>query len=691
MVRSIQPLRSIGFFKKTIPLLLSVVLIAAPLLTNAGQPLFADTATPDKSKTNGTNNAFRVFETVPPGKSLKTSPQFVVIDDFNTGSFKNKSGISWHTKAPGEGALDLAIVKKDGRNPDRGFSLKVNFNLGRHEKAMLQSFLPTLDVSQASYFVFRYRLRTTEKHNFKGHLSVKLTDWKHNQATVPVDRLDRSVNGEWQDAVFDVRNFNGVDLNQLFSIEFVFDALDEQIRGTLWLDEVAFFGFNNLAFESNRDNLAGYPKIAFDNDRRVELKAVKDDKKLLLEIAKDTWKYFVNARDTKTSLIVDHLGLGETPLAADYTSITNIAMDLLTIISALDLGFISEKDARQMTENILETLQDMRRYKNFFYNYYNTKTLAITRHYISTVDSGWLAIALVVVRQAFGGKIAEEATAFLDSFHFGEFIDPENNHMVVGLDVPERNFGGYHYGMLVSEARATSFYAIGKGDVSRDHWWYLYRTPPAVWNWQTQKPKGKFVKYDGMEVFEGYYEYQKKKFVPSWGGSLFEFLMPTLVLDEKRLAPKGLGLNNKIATEMQRDYALKEKKYPVWGISPAAMINGRTWRYVEYGIKALSVKGYPDHKVVAPHVSFLALDCLPDDAIINIRKFLDYELYGEYGFYDSLSLRNDKAVPQYLALDQGMIVIAICNYLKGDSIKRRFHKDPVAKKAEDLFSKETFF
>jgi hypothetical protein len=194
-----------------------------------------------------------------------------------------------------------------------------------------------------------------------------------------------------------------------------------------------------------------------------------------------------------------------------------------------------------------------------------------------------------------------------------------------------------------------------------------------------------------MEVFQGYYEYQGRKFVPSWGGSLFEFLMPTLVLDEKKLAKSGLGRNDKIAAEIQRDYALKEKGYPVWGISPAAMLNGRKWRYVEYGVKALGVKGYPDHQVVSPHVSFLALDVLPKDAVSNIRKLLEYDLYGEYGFFDAFDLRSGKAVPQYLALDQGMTLVALCNYLQKGFIQKAFQKDPIAKNAEELLSKENFF
>ncbi len=653
-------------------------------------PVFAEKQDSQQVSQNS-NGPLKVFQTIPSIKSLRSSPQFAVVDDFNTGVFKNKSGVSWRTKVPGEGALDLNIVKEDGRNPERGYSLKADFNLNPNEEAVLQSFLPQMDVSQASYFVFKYRLKTNEQHRFRGHLLLTLTDWKHNTVTVPVERMDNAAAGEWLDAIFPMKNFSALDLNQLVSMQLTFKANKEKIQGSLWIDEVAFFGFNNLAFESNRDNLNGYPKTTFAYERRKKLLEIKNDKKLLLEIAKDTWQYFENARDKQTFLIVDHLGLGETPLAADYTSITNIAMDLLSTAAAAELEFLSKEDAGQRVAKILETLKDMRRYKNFFYNYYNTKTLTVTRSYISTVDSGWLAVALVVVRQVFGGEIAKEATAFLDSFHFGEFIDPENNHMVVGLDVPERNFGIYHYGMLVSEARVTSFYAIGKGDVPRDHWWYLFRTPPESWKWQNQKPQGRYVKYDGMEVFQGYYEHQGRKFVPSWGGSLFEFLMPTLVLDEKKLAKSGLGRNDKIAAEIQRDYALKEKGYPVWGISPAAMLNGRKWRYVEYGVKALSVKGYPDHQVVSPHASFLALDVLPDDAISNIRKLLEYDLYGEYGFFDALDLRSGKAVPQYLALDQGMTLVALCNYLKKGFIQKAFAKDPIAQNAEKLLSKENFF
>lgn len=634
-----------------------------------------------------TDPAAEVYQTVSGEKSLATSPHFVVVDDFNTGQLNTQNGAVWRTKAPGMGALDLSLEKEDSRRP-RGYSLNANFNLLAGETASLQGFLKRLDVSQAESLVFQVRLNLKEPRGSSAgvKLKVALEDFRRREkvreVVLPPSRL-------WKACEIPLSFFEGVDLNQLFLLRFTLVAGENKTTGFLGIDEIAFFGSKDVAFESRRDNLAGFPQKVCDSKRREKIRRKKKDGDLLKEIARDTWKYFQNARDQETRLIVDHLRVGVAPLAADYTSPTNIAMDLLSIIAASDLKFISQSKAENLVRAILSTLGKMKRYKKFFYNFYDTKNLSVTRNYISSVDIGWLAIALVVVRQAFK-DLSKEATRFLDEFNFEEFLDPENNQLVVGLEVPEKDFGKYHYGIFATESRAASFYGIGKGDLPRIHWWFLYRTPPAAWKWQNQVPQGRQATQEGVDYFQGYYTYKTQKFMPSWGGSLFEFLMPTLVIKERELSPAGLGLNNRIATEIHRDYALKEKGYPVWGISPAGTSNGRQWRYAEYGIKALSVKGYPDRKIITPHVSFLALDSLPQDALQNIRKLLEFETYGEYGFFDSLDLNSNKANPQYLALDQGMILVAIANYLKRGSIRERFHKDPIAKNAEDLLIKEHF-
>ncbi len=630
------------------------------------------------------------FGTIPDDKPLASSSRFVVVDDFNTGKFTIRQGATWRIKQPAIGALDLSIDKIDGRSPKRGHSLKAIFNLSKKEQVFFETFLDRLDVSQASAFAFKGKLEIPKNERFRGRIRVTLVDWKHQKVSQDVTASFPDAGAGWAEISLPAGLFKSLDKDQLITLRFSILSQEDPVRGTLWLDEISFFGGENLSFQSHRDNLVGFPAEVLSEGRRKKLKAERNDKKLLKAIAADTWEFFKNAKDTQTRLVVDHIRVGDAPLIGDYTSTTNLAMDFLAIVSAMDLGFISKEEALGRAKENLQTMARMTRYDGFFYNFYDTKKLSVQREYISTVDSGWLAISLVVIRQAFP-ELHAEATKYLDAFNFGEFLDPENNQLVVGFDVPARNFGMYHYGMLVTEARATSFYAIGKGDVPRDHWWFLYRTLPEVWEWQKQKPKGTFKVAEGVEYFSGYYEKNGKKFVPSWGGSLFEVLMPTLVLKERELAPKGLGLNNRVMTELQRDYALGEKKYPVWGISPAADSNGRTWQYLELGVPEQGAKGYPDREVITPHVSFLALDCLPKDALQNIRKLLDFPIYGEYGFYDAINLKNNRVNPQYLALDQGMILAAICNYLSGGAIQNRFHADPIGKKAEDLLSSETFF
>ncbi len=630
-------------------------------------------------------NEVKVFKVVLPHRSLLTSPQFLVLDDFNTKKLINQFGALWQTKAR---VMDLSIQKIDARNPDRGASLRAAYHLADRENAVITSRLNDLDVSQAEALVFKCRVQNVE--NQAGRFLVILTDSRRTAARYEFTAQCPAGDG-WNDVMISLDRFRGLDWDRLFSVQFVIQAGKGKNSGTFQLDEIAFFGFNDVAFESNRDNLRGFPRVTYDETKRKQLVLEKRSSDLLKRIAMDTWNFFQNARDNRTHLVVDHVRVGDAPLAAAYTSPTNIAMDLLATVAAFDLEFITREQAVKRVLEVIATLNTLRRYEGFFYNFYDTRQLAVTRSYISSVDNGWLAIALVILRQAFPEETAAAASAILDSFDFEAFLDPENNQLVVGFDVPKREFGNFHYGMLVTEARAMSYYAIGKGDIPADHWWFLYRTLPDTWKWQTQVPQGKQVAREGVDYFQGYYEDNGKKFVPSWGGSLFEILMPTLVINEEKLAKKGLGANDRIMTELHRDYALKEKGYPLWGISPAATGNGRRWQYQEFGIKKLGAKGYPDRGFMTPHVGFLALQILPKDAIRNIRKLLTYEnTYGEYGVYDSVNLRNMRVNPQYLALDQGMILVAICNYLKKNSIQKRFHADPVGQNAEKLLNEEFF-
>lgn len=634
------------------------------------------------------------FKTIPSGRSLDAARSFVLIEDFNRGRLAESDGRPlWNVPPSASPYLRLRIDKQDGRNQARrGSSLKIRLELPPGRTAALERKLHYLDVSQARHLLFKMRLRLDETFYAPGKIGLSLTDALGRTREADITAQVISKTGKWTTVSVPMEFFSALDLDQLMLVAFSLAASDPKtgIRGSLWIDEIAFYGPGDLNFQSSRDNILGFPEKVLDPVRWNQLLSERDPKRFLRMIAEDTWKYFQNARDKKTHLIVDNLRTGKNSLVSGYTSPTNIAMDFLSTISAAELGFVSRKEALRQVREGMETLERMKRHHGFFFNFYETKNLLVTRSYISSVDNGWLGTALVVVRQAFG-ELRGQATALLEAMNFNELLDPEYNQLLIGFDVPVKELGKAHYGMLASEARATSLLAIGKGDLPETHWWFLYRTPPEAWRWQNQVPKGKYKTAEGVEYFQGYYEKDGRKFVPSWGGSLFEFLMPTLVLDEKKFSPEALGLNNKTATELHRDYALKEKGYPVWGISPAAVRNGRGWRYREFGVKSLGAKGYPDEKVLTPHVSFLALDSLPEDALQNIRNLLRFEIYGEYGFYDTVQAVSGKVNPQYLALDQGMILVSICNYLEEGAIQKKFHQDPIGKKARSLLVKESFF
>ncbi len=630
----------------------------------------------------------KVYNSVPPDKPLRTATQFKVVDDFNGGELKNSLGGAWIVEKEQEKKVRLDLKKEDARGAQSGSSLWARINLKKKDKTTFRTLLERLDMSAAHYLVLK--CKTQAAAPFRGRIRVALSDWAGK--TVEKDITEACLETEnWNDVVLPMAAFMGVDLDQLGYLSFSVFARDHNLAGKLGLDEIAFGGQSEVGFESNEDNFVGFPQAVLNEPRRKELLATRDDKELLLKIAQDTWRYFENATDKRNHLISDHFKVGDFPLAGAYTSPTDIALDLMGTVAARDLGIITPGQAARRVQAVLKTLKKLKTWKGFFFNFYETTRLGVARPFISSVDNGWLAVSLVVARQAFPGEIAAEASAILDGFHFQEFLDPDVHQLRVGFDVEQQRPTPYHYGMLVTEARVASLYGIGKGDLPREHWWYLYRTAPEDWEWQTQKPQGKRVARDKVGYFQGYYKDGKQKFVPSWGGSLFEFLMPTLVISEQKYAKKNLGINDRIAVELQRDYALKEKKYPVWGISPTATSDGRRWQYGEYGVKRLGVKGYPDRGVITPHASFLALDALPKDAIKNIRKLLEFELYGEYGFYDAISFPSKRINTQYLALDQGMVLIPIANYLKKGVIQGYFHADPVGKKTGKLLEQEDFF
>lgn len=419
------------------------------------------------------------------------------------------------------------------------------------------------------------------------------------------------------------------------------------------------------------------------------------DDEFVARVARDVWSGLDALTDRENGLPIDNVSFEAGSVAqadarvGDYASVSSIGLRLIAIVAAYEIKLIGEQTATAKLTQLLQTLSQLETYKGFFFNYYDTTSLERTSNFISFVDSSWLTAGLMVVRRTFP-DLSEQCTRLIGQADYRFLYDTKLQQMSHGYYVHRAARSKYHYGVLYAESRLGSLIAIGKGDVPAEHWFKMVRTFPAACAWQTQVPVDRRRKeVRGVTVVGGYYEWRGLRYVPSWGGSMFEALMPTLVLDERAYAPRSLGANDEVHAVVQRRYALEELSYPVWGMSPSATPIGGA--YSEYGVKVLGDVGY-EAGTVTPHAAALALSVSPQPALANLRRLAElYDIYGAYGFYDSVDPHAGAVAHTYLALDQSMMFIALANYMNDGCIQKRFASDPIALKALPVIADENFF
>jgi len=201
--------------------------------------------------------------------------------------------------------------------------------------------------------------------------------------------------------------------------------------------------------------------------------------------------------------------------------------------------------------------------------------------------------------------IGERASALADGMNFGFLFDEQRELFAIGYNVSSARLDGSHYDLLASEARLGSMFCIAKGDVLERHWFRLGR-PRARAN-------------AGRALL-------------SWSGSMFEYLMPLLVMRNNpgTLLEEGY----EVALERQRQYAAG-RGVP-WGISESAynvMDLRMTYQYRAFGVPGLGLKaGLGEDLVVAPYATVLAGLVRPDLIAKNLRALAKEGLDGPYCF-----------------------------------------------------------
>ncbi|MFO0841099.1 MAG: glucoamylase family protein [Gemmataceae bacterium] len=256
--------------------------------------------------------------------------------------------------------------------------------------------------------------------------------------------------------------------------------------------------------------------------------------------------------------------------------------------------------------------------------------------------------------------LAEQADAFAEDMDFGFLYNPTRHLFAIGYHVPLERLDQAHYDLLASEACLTSFLAVARGEVPRKHWFQLGRP---------------FVRVHGMPG------------LVSWGGTMFEYLMPRLFL----ASPPGTLLDTAQHAAVVRQIEYGRQTGVPWGVSESAynLVDAAgNYQYQAFGVPGLGLKrGLNRDLVVAPYATFLALQVAPRAALANLERLAGEGAVGALGYHEAIDYTADRlpqgqtrqVIPSYMAHHQGMSLLAIANLLLGDVMPARLAREPMVR------------
>jgi cellobiose phosphorylase len=274
-------------------------------------------------------------------------------------------------------------------------------------------------------------------------------------------------------------------------------------------------------------------------------------------------------------------------------------------------------------------------------------------------------------------QLAQRCAAFADGMDWAFLYERARGvfsigYRLVDAEVPGRLDASY-YDLLASEARLASFIAIARGEVPQEHWFRLSRALVSV---------------------EGHTA------LVSWSGSMFEYLMPLLLL---RSHPETL-LETTCRAVVRAQVQYGQRQHVPWGISESAyhVVDPHgSYQYKAFGVPGLGLKrGLAEDLVVAPYATALAALVDPTAAAANFRRLVREGAAGPYGFDEALDYTPRKTltadaepepeparrqvVRACFAHHQGMSLVALSNAVLGAPMVRRFHSDPRVQATEPL-------
>ncbi|MGK9250699.1 GH36-type glycosyl hydrolase domain-containing protein [Paenibacillus humicus] len=457
------------------------------------------------------------------------------------------------------------------------------------------------------------------------------------------------------------------------------------------------------------------------------------DRDKLRSLAANIWAYYADYANAEDNwLPPDNVQLDPDKGAARRTSPTNIGLLLACTVTARDFGFISFEQMVDRISLTVDTLERMDRWHGHFFNWYDTGTLQpLYPRYVSTVDSGNLVAYLIAVRQGvlewahresgdwpdgrarFHANIAaaSDSMPFSDSSStfklesepgvgsesgaepearagsgisasvekavrlaerlekmaaetdFRPLYDSEAQLLSLGYNADQNRRDDILYDLLASEARQASFLAIASGQLPVSHWFRLGR---------------------------GLTRIGRNPALLSWSGTMFEYLMPALLM--KTYRGSIWDSTFKAVVARQKEYA-RERGVP-YGISESgyyAFDYDMNYQYKAFGVPGLGFqRGLEKELVLAPYAAIMALPWDIKAGMANLRRYEEIGAVGPYGFCEAVDMtasrlpEGDKhrVVRSFMAHHQGMSLLTLGNLLLERPMTERFHADPRVEAAE---------
>lgn len=236
-------------------------------------------------------------------------------------------------------------------------------------------------------------------------------------------------------------------------------------------------------------------------------------------------------------------------------------------------------------------------------------------------------------------------------------FDTERRLLAIGYDFENHRRDPNQYDLLASEARLASYIGVARGQLPQEHWFHLSRVPAGGRGPTT---------------------------LVSWSGSMFEYLMPMLLMPSYR----GTLLHEAGAAAVMRQRRYGLKYLPYWGVSESGFNQldaHMNYQYRAFGVPGLGLKrGLGDDLVLAPYASAMAVMVEPVEATANLQAMVKEGFVGRYGLYEAVDFTADRVpkgqtyaiVRQFMAHHTGMALLSMERVLLGEPMQRRFLADP---------------